>query len=198
MRLCALLLVACSSAPPPQASALRVADTFGVDTGLCADDGDCDGAADAHDAAPGDGYADVVVRFSGRWQGGTTFAVWYGGPTGPDRVTVGPCDAEGADVVQGVGDVNADGYDDLALSWSALGSVWVLDGGPEGVGLAVEVAPAEAGGGFALAESVTRPLSPPPPSSTAAPAATCGCTTTRPAPLSLAVLLLCARARRRR
>ncbi len=145
----------------------------------------------------GDGYADVVARFSGRWQGGTAFAVWYGSPTGPDRVTVGPCDAAGADVVQGVGDVNADGYDDLALSWSALGSVWVLYGGPDGVGLAVQAPPADAGGGHALAEAVTRPLSPPP-SSIPAPEAPCGCATTRPAPLPLAALLLCARARRRR
>jgi len=148
----------------------------------------------------GDGYADVLVRFSGRWQGGTTFAVWYGSPAGPDRVTVGPCDTAGADVVRGVGDVNGDGYDDLAVSWRSFGlrgAVWVFHGGPDGVGVAIEAAPADAGGGHALAEAVTRPLSPPP-SSTPAPEAPCGCATTRPAPLPLAALLLCARARRRR
>lgn len=113
-------------------------------------------------------------------------------------------------------DVDGDGYDDLTNGWAIYrggpdgpddrstwrsfglrGSVWVFHGGPDGVGLPAEVAPADAGFGHALAEAAVGPVPRTPPTA-AAPATTCGCATTRPAPLGLAALLLCARARRRR
>jgi hypothetical protein len=91
----------------------------------------------------GDGYADLVV---GGGPAGTA-AVYLGGPGGlattPATTLAGVTDgAEGPAwlvTVAGAGDVNGDGYGDVAVAgfgggWGALGGVFVYLGGANGLG----------------------------------------------------------------
>lgn len=71
----------------------------------------------------GDGYADLVLKSSGYSL--EKISVCYGSPRGPDTATVWTYRGVGGDVA-GVGDVNGDGYDDLAAVEGDFGRTGVL------------------------------------------------------------------------
>jgi len=97
----------------------------------------------------GDGHADLAVGAPGADGGLGRVSVHLGGADGvamtPARTWVGASARAGfGEVVEGVGDVNGDGYDDLAVAergataraGEAAGRVSVFLGGPTGPGAA--------------------------------------------------------------
>jgi hypothetical protein len=101
--------------------------------------GSLSGAGDVN----GDGYSDLVVGSAGYGSSRGKVCVYHGGPSGPGSAPDWTALGENADDgfgyrVAGVGDVNGDGFGDIAVaraSWYALtgpGKVYVFHGSPAG------------------------------------------------------------------
>ncbi|MEC9070797.1 MAG: FG-GAP-like repeat-containing protein, partial [Myxococcota bacterium] len=92
--------------------------------GVGASDVDCAGDVN------GDGHSDVIVGVAGA----SSAALYLGGPDGLDPVTVTTLVGSGdfGASVAGVGDVNGDGYTDVAVGAPGTGEAHVFLGGPEG------------------------------------------------------------------
>lgn len=104
----------------------------------------------------GDGFSDLVVGAPAVTSGGRAY-VYYGSALGvastPDATLESPRVGSFGQVVASIGDVNADGYGDLAISEPTFGNerVYVFLGGPAGpeeTPSTTLIAPATGGGGF--------------------------------------------------
>lgn len=97
-----------------------------------------DGAGDVN----GDGYNDLVVGADYIGAGNGAAYVYYGGPSGISSTSVTSLAGSGAGYfgwsVAGVGDVNGDGYDDIAVGApyhsASVGRVYVFHGASAGLG----------------------------------------------------------------
>ena len=83
----------------------------------------------------GDGYSDVIFSDDGVSTGHGAVYVYLGGPSGnlfdPSRLNFSKTDFNLGPQVAGIGDVNGDGYDDVAVASS--NAVYVYYGGPSGI-----------------------------------------------------------------
>ncbi|MCB9766417.1 MAG: FG-GAP repeat protein [Alphaproteobacteria bacterium] len=116
----------------------------------------------------GDGYDDLIVGASNRDSATGAAYVWFGGPSGVDPATEQRLTAPDGDVqdalgvaVAGVGDLDGDGYADVAAgAWgdddlgSASGAAWVWYGGASGPGGAEKLTAADGAAGDLLGGAV--------------------------------------------
>ena len=87
----------------------------------------------------GDGFTDLVVGASSGADSQSTAAVFLGGPLGPSMdaaVTLHESDGPTSDFgwsVAPLGDIDGDGYADIAVGGNGAEHVWVFHGGPSGI-----------------------------------------------------------------
>ncbi len=85
----------------------------------------------------GDGYGDVAVTSANSGYGSSVVAVFHGAATGVSTAAARRLRLD-AYAVDGAGDVNGDGYDDLVLGWSSAGEAYVYLGSSAGIGASAD------------------------------------------------------------
>lgn len=98
----------------------------------------------------GDGYADIAIATTrdAEDRGNDGWAVFYGSPNGPGapQTWTSEADAVSGTAVHFVGDVDGDGFSDLAFHHEAeqggSSEVWLYHGGPEGLSPTFDTLPA--------------------------------------------------------